>query len=278
MDLETAANRIYNSQHSTVQQNCSIITMRWALFWLVCLGGFYFEVLSVSQWPHGLDSDHCRCLAALHIALHILQLIFLSFWGLNKVVLLRLFMASSADKQTPNTIVAALCTQANWRLSINANTHTVSHSRWVGWGNNNVSARQAPPHWRHVELAATMLPAAVNRITAAHCLSRSPGKPDPERPLSGRVQGHSEDDREGYSGHRPGTVHEVGTRRQVQMEIGLEWPKEWREAAAFWCQFSGCAVPNTHSRPSVSAILFFPPRVGSRRIIIVICYVGLLWP
>lgn len=42
-------------------------------------------------------------------------------------------------------------------------------------------------------------------------ISPCPGKPDPERPVPGRVQVHSEDDREGYSGHRPGPVHEVGS-------------------------------------------------------------------
>lgn len=108
-----------------------------------------------------------------------------------------------------------------------------------------------------------MLP-AVNTITAARCLSRSPGKPDPERPLSGRVQGHSEDDREGYSSHRPGTVHEVGTRRQVQMEIGLEWAKECREAGARQRKGRGFLMSiqwvciTKRSQPSlVSAIAFF---------------------
>ena len=48
------------------------------------------------------------------------------------------------------------------------------------------------------------------------------GKPDPEQSLPGRVQGHSEDDREGYSGHWPGSVHEVSTKRQAQMEIWVE--------------------------------------------------------
>lgn len=45
------------------------------------------------------------------------------------------------------------------------------------------------------------------------------GEPDLERPLPGWVQGHSEDDWEGYSGHRLGSVHEVGTKCQAQMEI-----------------------------------------------------------
>lgn len=61
-----------------------------------------------------------------------------------------------------------------------------------------------------------------NKVTSKSLRPPSPGKPDPEQPVPGRVQIHSENDREGYSGHGPGPVHEVGTKRQVQMELGVK--------------------------------------------------------
>lgn len=84
------------------------------------------------------------------------------------------------------------------------------------------------------------------------CCCFSPGKPDPERPLPGRVQVHSEDDREGYSGHWPGPVHEVGTKRQAQMEIWLERVREVEDRRS-QSQFGG----RGKRREAVSEPFFF---------------------
>lgn len=61
-----------------------------------------------------------------------------------------------------------------------------------------------------------------NEVTSKSLRPPSPGQPDPEQPVPGRVQIHSENDREGYSGHGPGPVHEVGTKCQVQMELRVK--------------------------------------------------------